>query len=74
MIEQRGNSLFFSIQDDGNITPEDHIQPGFGLTGIAERIKQLNGSLSYFAKEPHGFRLDVTLPIEHLEKEGSMRT
>ncbi|MGN7470391.1 sensor histidine kinase [Brevibacillus sp. SAFN-007a] len=73
-VEQREGSLYLSIQDDGNITPQDEIKPGFGLTGIAERIQQLNGSLSFFAKEPHGFRLDVIVPLEHVEKERSIRT
>lgn len=75
VIEQQGNSLFFSIWDDGSISSHTKIKPGFGLTGIMERIQQLNGTLHYFVREPHGFQLDVKIPMHPTEiVERSMRS
>ncbi|MGG4495732.1 histidine kinase [Brevibacillus reuszeri] len=74
VIEKRNESLFLSVRDDGNIARGTTIKPGFGLNGISERIRQLNGSLAYFVREPHGFQLDVVIPLEQSERvERSMR-
>ncbi|MGG1661200.1 sensor histidine kinase [Brevibacillus sp. NRS-1366] len=75
VIEQKEQSLLLSIRDDGSISSKTKIKPGFGLTGIAERIKQLNGTLNYFVREPHGFQLDIKIPLQPSEiVERSMRS
>ncbi|ATF11283.1 sensor histidine kinase [Brevibacillus porteri] len=62
-IEKKQNFLFLSIWDNGNITNHHQIKLGFGLTGIAEQTKQLNGDLSYSIREPHGFQIDISFPL-----------
>lgn len=64
IVEQNDDSIFLSIRDDGHITNQETIKPGFGLTGIEERIKKLKGNLTYFVREPHGFQIDVAIPYE----------
>lgn len=66
LIEHNNDTVHLSIRDDGCITPSTKITPGFGLTGIQERIQKLNGRLTYFVREPHGFQIDVTIPIESI--------
>lgn len=74
IIEQKKDILLLSIRDDGSITSDQKIKPGFGLTGISERIQLLNGTLAYRIREPHGFQLDFSFPIRQTEPERSMRT
>ncbi|ATF13910.1 sensor histidine kinase [Brevibacillus brevis X23] len=74
IIEQKKDILLLSIRDDGSITSDQKIKPGFGLTGISERIQLLNGTLAYRIREPHGFQLDFSFPISQTESERSMRT
>lgn len=71
------NCILLSIQDNGNLTKDISLKPGFGLTGIQERVKALNGTLSYFIREPHGFQIDVSIPVRtdgHERSETDERT
>jgi signal transduction histidine kinase len=36
---------------------------GSGLAGLAERIRQLGGELTAGPRQPHGFRLRVSIPV-----------
>lgn len=58
-----------SLQDNGKITKEATFKPGFGLTGMMERVQALQGTLAYFIREPHGFQIDVHIPIKSFKKE-----
>lgn len=62
-IEEKQKTIFLTIQDNGSITSHQQIKPGFGLTGIAERIKQLNGTFSYSIRQPQGFQINVSFPL-----------
>lgn len=73
VLEHRGNTIFFSIRDDGSITKEKAIKPGFGLNGISERLQKLNGRLRYFVRDPHGFQIDVEIPLTPFTQEGGIR-
>lgn len=73
VLEHRGNNIFFTIRDDGSITNHSTIKPGFGLTGIQERLQKLNGRFRYFVREPHGFQIDVEIPLTPFTQEGSTR-
>lgn len=64
IVEMREQDIRLCVKDDGSITRDNKIRPGFGLTGIQERIEMLNGTLSYFIREPHGFQLEVTIPTK----------
>jgi signal transduction histidine kinase len=67
IVKEQSGSIHLSIQDDGSITRKNKIKPGFGLMGMQERIDTLNGTLTYFIREPHGFQMNVSIPIENHE-------
>lgn len=73
VVENRGQHLWFSIRDDGSITPNKAVKPGFGLHGIQERLTKLNGRFRYFVRTPHGFQIDVEIPLNTPPQEGSIR-
>ena len=64
----------FSVQDDGCGFDPDSVpsvrQGHFGLAGIRERIRKLNGTLSIETAPPHGARITVSIEsIQHGEKQ-----
>lgn len=64
----------FSVQDDGCGFDPDSVpgvrQGHFGLAGIRERIRKLNGTLSIETAPTHGARITVSLEgIQHGEKQ-----
>jgi signal transduction histidine kinase len=54
--------LVLSVEDDGRVA--DDIVPGNGLTGMRERLAELNGSLEISRSEMGGVKLVATLPLE----------
>ena len=54
--------LVLSVEDDGRVA--DDIVPGNGLTGMRERLAELNGSLEISKSEMGGVKLLATLPLE----------
>ncbi|MET3289046.1 UNVERIFIED_CONTAM: signal transduction histidine kinase [Brevibacillus sp. OAP136] len=72
-FDQNADYLFVTIRDNGKITPKDEWTPGFGLKGMVERIKKINGKVTYFAREPHGFQIDIAVPHRTKPAEGRMQ-
>jgi len=73
-LEEGG--LRVSVRDDGHPSTGDGpglLAPGagFGLVGLRERAAALGGHVSAGHREPHGWELDVTLP---LTRRGQQRT
>lgn len=66
-VEEQDGAIHLSIQDNGSITRNSQIKPGFGLNGMQERIDALHGTLTYFIRETHGFQMNVTIPIKKHE-------
>jgi len=66
-VKMLDHAIHLCVMDDGSISRDKEVRPGFGLTGIQERIETLNGTLSYFIREPHGFQLEVTIPTNNRE-------
>lgn len=58
---QQDKQLMLVINDDGSGLPNDAGQPGFGLTGMRERVSALGGTLMISCT--HGTRVSVTLPL-----------
>jgi len=53
------DELIVTLKDNGIGT--DEIKPGMGLTSLAERIKEIGGSLSYESKRNNGFFMRIAL-------------
>lgn len=58
---QQEQRLMLVIEDDGGGLPNDSGQPGFGLTGMRERVSALGGTLTISCT--HGTRVSVNLPL-----------
>jgi two-component system sensor histidine kinase UhpB len=54
-------ALRVEVTDDGQCVGE--IEPGFGLTGMGERVRAAGGALEIRRKPPHGFFVGATLPL-----------
>ncbi|WP_051943590.1 sensor histidine kinase [Streptacidiphilus rugosus] len=57
-----GAAVHVEVQDDGVGVGGGYV-PGRGLRGIAERVRELGGSVEHGAGEWGGFRLHAVLPI-----------
>jgi signal transduction histidine kinase len=55
-------STHLVVEDDGVASPAVTVTAGNGLTGMAERVARLGGSLSYGLRPEGGFRVHVELP------------
>lgn len=69
-FDQNEEYIFVTIQDNGKVTPRDEWTPGFGLKGMVERIRKINGKVTFFAREPHGFQIDIAVPHRSKPVEG----
>lgn len=69
-------SLDLQIQDDGVGLPASQNVPGqrmgLGLSNIERRVHKLNGLLQWFSVEPHGLRMQISLPLAHLRSESNL--
>jgi signal transduction histidine kinase len=61
-LEREAEQLKLTIEDDGR--HDGAIRPGNGLTGMRERIEELDGSLALSKSERGGLKLFATLPLE----------
>lgn len=61
-LEQTNEGLILSARDDGR--GAEQAQAGNGLKGMAERLKQLGGSLDIKTKAGDGFAITAILPLE----------
>ncbi|WP_258358985.1 AAA family ATPase [Moorella sulfitireducens] len=60
LTEENGTARFL-LQDYGKGAEEIH--PGFGLTSMRERVKELEGEMSISARPGAGCRLEIILPL-----------
>lgn len=56
------DDLVLTVEDDGRVNGE--IRPGHGLTGMRERLAELDGSLAISQSDSGGLKLVATLPVE----------
>ena len=61
-LERDGERLVLRVEDDGRVAGD--IRPGNGLTGMRERLAELDGSLEISKSEMGGVKLVATLPLE----------
>ena len=58
------------IEDDGKGVKldGDRDKKSFGLLGMKERIRQLNGRITFDSEPGDGFRIDIRLPAEAVKE------
>jgi signal transduction histidine kinase len=61
-LRRNGGLIEFFLQDNG--TGAAQIVPGFGLTAMNERVKELGGIFSIHSKPGEGCLIRVSLPIQ----------
>jgi signal transduction histidine kinase len=68
-VNAQADSVFASVEDDGAgfQVPAQEQSGGIGLLGIAERIRELQGTLKISSELGRGTRIEVELPIQTLQ-------
>ena len=61
-LDRRGDRLVLVVEDDGRV--REPLRPGNGLTGMRERLAELDGTLEIDPSDKGGVRLTATLPLE----------
>lgn len=61
-LERLADRLVLTIEDDGRVNGPVH--PGNGLTGMRERLAELDGSIALSNSDHGGLKLTATLPVE----------
>lgn len=67
-LSYEDNVLRFLLQDNGDGT--DKITPGFGLTGMEERIRELGGEMVIQSKQGEGFCISIDIPFTAMADGG----
>lgn len=62
-IKENDDQIFLTIADNGNYTENAPLTPGFGLQGMMERCRLYGGNCTFSQEEPHGLRIEATLPM-----------
>ncbi|MFC4335354.1 sensor histidine kinase [Salininema proteolyticum] len=62
VLDYRPESLVVRVDDDGGAEPEAVVEPGFGLTGMNERVSALGGTVVAAPRRGGGFRVEAELP------------
>ena len=57
-----GEQVRLTVRDDGAASTTGHIQPGYGLLGMAERASLLGGTLRAGPDPDGGWTVSVLLP------------
>ena len=74
IITQPIAELNLSISDNGIGCDLDHHQPGFGLLGMKERIKSLNGEISFASAPKQGMRVNARVALSLSKKHLILKT
>ncbi len=64
-VASRGQRLHVEVRDDGRAP--SNIEPGNGLTGLRERLTELDGTLELSTTPGPGLTLTATLPLDGAE-------
>jgi signal transduction histidine kinase len=67
-LEQREGGLVVTVTDDGRAAPAPSPGGGFGLVGLAERVRALGGELSAGPRPGGGFAVSARLPAPAREE------
>lgn len=61
-LRRESDDLILTVEDDGRVNGK--VRPGHGLTGMHERLAELDGSLAISQSDSGGLKLTATLPLE----------
>ncbi len=62
-LEQKTNTLHLQVNDNGQGCRIDQINAGFGLLGLAERVKSLGGQCKITSQPGQGMQISVQIPL-----------
>ncbi|GAA4595831.1 histidine kinase [Planotetraspora phitsanulokensis] len=65
------DELVVQVDDDGRARPGDAPTPGFGLTGMRERVAALGGTLTAEARAEGGFTVLAEIPLNGSRPDGA---
>jgi len=63
-LREEDQQVILKVTDSGIYTENTLLTPGYGIRGIQERSQALGGSCSFSQNQPHGLKLEVSLPIQ----------
>lgn len=61
-IQEHNQQVILTVSDNGCYTEKTELSPSFDIKGIMERSQSLGGSCTFAQNQPHGLRVQVTLP------------
>ena len=67
LVEERGDKVGVTVQDDGEGFDRDASHGGFGLLGMQERVELAGGEVAVASSPAEGTRVVATLPISRLD-------
>lgn len=62
-VQEVDDHVLMTVSDNGTYTEEMPLTPGYGIKGILERSQALGGTCILSQNQPHGLKLQVSLPI-----------
>ncbi|BFH60192.1 sensor histidine kinase [Paenibacillus azoreducens] len=74
-LEQRDDELCFYYKDDGrgmNLTELTDSFKHMGISGIKERVRSLDGEITFNSEPGKGFEVRLTLPLDAHSEEGGV--
>ncbi|MFF2019420.1 ATP-binding protein [Paenibacillus sp. NPDC058177] len=72
-LEQRGEQVFFHYKDNGRGLELSKLQDSFrhmGISGIKERVRSLDGDVSFFSELNKGFEVRLMFPLVPTSRNG----
>lgn len=63
-VDQEGDELVISVEDDGRGAAADVVGPGFGLVGMRERVGAVGGVLEAGPRPGGGWRVRTSIPVD----------
>jgi two-component system sensor histidine kinase UhpB len=63
------NNVFLRVADNGRGCNIDKVKTGFGLLGMQERIKSLDGVFSVHSQFGEGMEVEASIPISYVPSE-----
>ncbi|USG63339.1 sensor histidine kinase [Brevibacillus ruminantium] len=64
IVAQSDTHFILTIRDNGGLTNQSSVTPGFGLTSMKDRVTELKGVFTYSVLAPHGFEIHVSIPYQ----------